>query len=86
MRKKDGELKHFLFERMYRHYRVNRMTAKVRRVVRDLFEQYVAQPECLPDEWREAADAPSTHAVVPGTSSSFDLPQTTPTTHTPACS
>ena len=63
MLRNDEALKGFLFERMYRHYRVNRMTSKVRRVVRRLFDQYVSEPECLPDEWREATDG----AKSPGT-------------------
>ena len=54
----DRDLKAFLFERMYRHYRVNRMTSKVRRVVRQLFTQYLEEPGCLPDEWRQASGAP----------------------------
>lgn len=49
-------LKEFLFERMYRHYRVNRMTSKARRVVADLFTLYVDEPECLPAEWRIGAE------------------------------
>ena len=49
-------LKEFLFERMYRHYRVNRMTSKARRVVSDLFTLYVDEPECLPADWRIAAE------------------------------
>jgi dGTPase len=49
-------LKAFLFERMYRHYRVNRMTSKARRVVADLFTLYVDEPECLPEEWRPGAE------------------------------
>lgn len=49
-------LKEFLFERMYRHYRVNRMTSKARRVVADLFALYVDEPECLPAEWRIGAE------------------------------
>lgn len=49
------ELKSFLAERMYRHYLVNRMGSKARRVVTDLFELYVAEPECLPTEWSERA-------------------------------
>ena len=49
-------LKEFLFERMYRHYRVNRMTSKARRVVADLFTLYVDEPECLPEEWRSGAE------------------------------
>ncbi len=33
----DAALKAFLFDHMYRHYKLNRMTSKARRVVRDLF-------------------------------------------------
>jgi dGTPase len=48
----DRALKRFLFERMYRHHRVNRMSSKARRVVRELFQLFLAEPECLPGEWR----------------------------------
>ncbi len=48
----DRILKDFLYRRMYRHYKVNRMASKARRVVSDLFELFVAEPECLPDDWR----------------------------------
>ena len=51
----DKRLKEFLFERMYRHYRVNRMTSKARRVVRELFELLFREPDCLPQDWRERA-------------------------------
>ncbi len=54
----DRALKEFLFERMYRHYRVNRMSSKARRVVHDLFALYLAEPECLPGEWRALAAGP----------------------------
>jgi dGTPase len=54
----DKALKAFLFERMYRHYRVNRMSSKARRIVRELFELFHREPECLPGEWRQQADAP----------------------------
>ena len=37
MRNHDRALKRFLHKRMYRHYRVNRMSSKARRVVRELF-------------------------------------------------
>jgi len=43
----------FLFRRMYRHYRVNRVTSKARRVLRQLFDLYMAEPNCLPDGWQE---------------------------------
>ena len=55
MRDNDRALRCFLHERMYRHYRVNRMSLKARRVVRELFQLFVADPGCLPSEWRAAA-------------------------------
>ncbi len=59
MRQNDRALRSFLFTRMYRHYKVNRMTTKAKRVVRDLFDQYLARPDCLPDEWQvQARDLP----------------------------
>lgn len=50
------ELKRFLRERLYRHYRVVRMTTKARRVVRDLFQSFHDDLRLLPDEHREAAE------------------------------
>jgi len=52
------ELKAFLMERMYRHYLVNRMGSKAKRVVTDLFQLYISEPECLPTEWAKDAGAP----------------------------
>ena len=60
MRANDKALKAFLFERMYRHYRVNRMSSKARRIVRELFQLLHDEPQCLPTEWRQQADAPGT--------------------------
>ena len=50
-------LKSFLFERMYRHFKVNRMSSKARRVVTDLFTLLLDEPDCLPSQWREKAEA-----------------------------
>jgi dGTPase len=55
MWRNDRALKEFLFEWMYRHDRVNRMSSNARGVVHDLFALYLAKPECLPREWRELA-------------------------------
>jgi len=60
MRELDRQLKAFLFENMYRHYRVNRMTSKARRVVRDLFNLLIEEPDSLPTEWRQKTAAPRT--------------------------
>jgi dGTPase len=66
MRENDRALKKFLFERMYRHYRVNRMSLRAHRIVHDLFRLYLAEPQCLPSEWRRLAggsDEPKTARV-----------------------
>jgi dGTPase len=49
------QLKQFLRERVYRHYRVLRMTTKSARVLRELFEALMHDIALLPDEHREAA-------------------------------
>ncbi len=59
MRENDAAIKGFLFPNMYRHYKLNRMTSKGRRVVRDLFQLLLAEPECLPTDWRARAGAPN---------------------------
>lgn len=46
-------IKAFLFERMYRHYKVKRIRRKATRVVRDLFEIFLDDPGVLPDHWQE---------------------------------
>ena len=45
----------FLRERLYRHYKVLRMTAKARRVVKELFEAFLTDIQLMPPEHREAA-------------------------------
>jgi dGTPase len=52
MRANDRALKEFLFTRMYRHHRVNQMTMKAKRVVSELFDLHLEQPQCLPAEWQ----------------------------------
>ncbi|MBF0393570.1 MAG: deoxyguanosinetriphosphate triphosphohydrolase [Alphaproteobacteria bacterium] len=60
MRAHDVALKDFLFSHMYRHYKVNRMTSKVGRVVRDLFALLLDEPNCLPPEWARGCDGAKT--------------------------
>ena len=50
-------LREFLFERMYRHHKVNRMMSQARRIVRELFGLFMAEPETLPPPWRDRAKA-----------------------------
>jgi dGTPase len=55
MAEANQAIKDFLFARMYRHWRVNRMTAKARRLTEELFRLLVADPSLLPDDWRARA-------------------------------
>jgi dGTPase len=48
MERKNVELKLFLLEHLYRHYRVIRMAEKARRILHDLFKAYADCPEQLP--------------------------------------
>jgi dGTPase len=48
-------VKEFLHARMYSHWRVNRMTAKTRRVTQELFRLLHGDPSLLPDGWRALA-------------------------------
>lgn len=51
MHAKEQELRRFLFARMYRHWKVNRMMSRARRVVRELFGLLLAEPDLLPPHW-----------------------------------
>ena len=53
VRKEELELKRFLNQRLYRHYKVLRMNSKARQVVRALFETFMDAPELLPPEHQE---------------------------------
>ena len=54
---KWAELKAFLMENLYRHYRVMRMAVKAQKIMTDLFHAYVDEPSQLPPHiaarWRE---------------------------------
>ena len=51
-----GVLRKFLFERMYRHYRVNRTRSQARRLLAEMFQLFMADPGTLPPEWSGRAD------------------------------
>ena len=55
MTEKSRSLKKFLFENLYRHYQVNRMTSKARRIVYRLFSIFMAEPQLLAPEYRSAS-------------------------------
>ena len=55
MREKNLELKRFLRTRLYRHYRVHRMTAKATRVIQALFAAFFDDVRLMPQEAQDAA-------------------------------
>jgi dGTPase len=61
MAEANQAIKDFLFARMYRHWRVNRMSAKARRLTDELYRLLLADPSLLPDDWRARAGEQGTH-------------------------
>jgi dGTPase len=59
MQAANQELRRYLFERFYRHYRVVRMATKARRLLGDLFTAYVTVPTQLPSEVQQRLHASS---------------------------
>ncbi|MEO1225825.1 MAG: deoxyguanosinetriphosphate triphosphohydrolase [Pseudomonadota bacterium] len=55
MAENNQQLRSFLMRRMYRHYQVNRETAKAARLVGTLFRLFNERPDTLPTDWQEAA-------------------------------
>jgi dGTPase len=49
------ELKQYLRQHLYRHYRVLRMTTKAKRVVRELFQALLGDIELMPTEHQDGA-------------------------------
>jgi dGTPase len=60
MEAKRLELKAFLMENLYRHYRVMRMAVKAQKIMADLFQAYMAEPAQLPPHisarWKAGED------------------------------
>ena len=56
------ELRAFLYARMYRHYRVNRTRSQARRILGDLFDLFLKEPEVMPGGWSARALAKADEA------------------------
>lgn len=55
MREQQTELKRFLRANLYQHYRVNRMTAKAQRIIKELFAVFLDDIRLMPDEFQARA-------------------------------
>jgi dGTPase len=49
-------LRAFLLERMYRHWKVNRNRSQARRMLGQMFQLFMQEPEVMPTEWRQRAE------------------------------
>ena len=57
------KLKQFLRKNLYHHYKVNRMSAKAARIVRELFTAFFENTGLLPDEFQAYAETDKARAV-----------------------
>ena len=59
----NNKLKQFLRKNLYHHYKVNRMSAKAKRIVRELFTVFFDNVGLLPNEFQAYAEADKARAV-----------------------
>ncbi len=63
MQREQQELKRFLRANLYKHYRVNRMSSKAMRIVRELFQAFMEDTGLMPDDFQAMARTDKPRAV-----------------------
>jgi dGTPase len=53
MQRRNRELKDFLYQKLYRHYRVVRMQVKAENIIKSLFDAYHNEPAMLPTQFQK---------------------------------
>jgi dGTPase len=53
MRRRNRELKDFLYQNLYRHFRVVRMQVKAEQIINNLFNAYREEPAILPTQYQK---------------------------------
>lgn len=56
MNEHQAVLRRFLMTRMYRHWKVNRSRSQAKRIIRQLFDLLLAEPDLLPPDWQTGGD------------------------------
>lgn len=64
MKELNSQLKAFLYQRLYRHYKVERMRVKAERFISLLFENYLEHPTLLPERHQQRFEQVGTERVV----------------------
>ena len=57
-KEREKPMRAFLFKNMYRHYKVNRMMGQAARVVTELFDLFINDPDLLPTYMSDRCDGP----------------------------
>jgi dGTPase len=52
MQKNIEEIRAMLYKKVYRNYKINRMSIKAYKIIKDLFTLYFDNPNCLPSRWQ----------------------------------
>ena len=55
LEREQKELRLFLMERMYRHYKVNRKRSQAKRILKELFQLFLEEPDTLRPPWDKEA-------------------------------
>ena len=63
IKREQLELKRFLRVNLYQHHQVARMTNKARRIVRDLFQAFLNEPQLMPPQYHAPASADTARTV-----------------------
>jgi dGTPase len=64
MHRRNRQLKDFLYNNLYRHYRVVRMAVKAERIISDLFQAYRLDPLILPKQFQDLVDERGLERVI----------------------
>jgi len=64
MAQKVRQLKDFLYERMYNHYRLVRMHVKAERIIEEMFGAYLREPKMLPEKTLQRAEKQEVRQVI----------------------
>ncbi|HKE02049.1 MAG TPA: deoxyguanosinetriphosphate triphosphohydrolase [Planctomycetota bacterium] len=59
-----AQLEDFLYRAFYKHWRINRATSRAKRLLGELFDALVANPNLLPPDFRARCDADGPHRAV----------------------
>lgn len=58
-----SRLRGFLFERMYKHYKLNRTRSYAKRTLNEMFHLFLSEPDTLPAEWFQLVCSKDTEAA-----------------------